>query len=45
MADLPTWQDQLHSLDPVVDDLLAIWRPDGPTEAEVQDMTKLALSV
>ena len=45
MADLPTWQDQLHSLDPVVDDLLAIWRPDGPTEAEVQDMTKLALSI
>ena len=45
MTDLPTWQDQLRALDPVVDELLAIWRPDGPTEAEVQDMNKLALSI
>ncbi len=45
MSDLPTWQEQIHRLDPVVDDLLTIWRPDGPTEAEVQDMTKLALSI
>ena len=45
MSALPTWQEQLHRLDSVVDDLLAIWRPDGPTEAEVQDMTKLALSI
>jgi hypothetical protein len=45
MSELPTWQDQLRALDPVVDELLAIWRPDGPTEAEVQDMTKLALSI
>ena len=29
----------------VVDNLLARWRPDGPTEAEVQDMNKLALSI
>jgi len=45
MTELPTWQEQLRGLDPVVDNLLAIWRPDGPTEAEVQDMTKLALSI
>lgn len=45
MTALPTWQDQLRALDPVVDDLLAIWRPDGATEAEVQDMNRLALSI
>jgi hypothetical protein len=45
MTALPTWQDQLRALDPVVDDLLKVWRPDGPTEAEVQDMNKLALSI
>ncbi len=45
MSELPTWQDQLRSLDPVVDRLLAIWRPEGPSEAEVQDMTKLAMSI
>jgi hypothetical protein len=45
MSELATWQEQLRALDPVVDDLLQIWRPDGPTEAEVQDMTKLALSI
>jgi hypothetical protein len=45
MSEYATWQDQLHALDPMVDELLAIWRPEGPTEAEVQDMTKLALSI
>jgi Protein of unknown function (DUF1214) len=45
MSELPTWQDQLRRLDPVVDRLLAIWRPEGPSEAEVQDMTKLAMSI
>lgn len=45
MTALPSWQEQLRALEPVVDDLLAAWRPDGPTEAEVQDMTKLALSI
>src|SRR3954453_22250451 len=45
MTDLPTWQDQLRALDPVVDELLAIWRPDGPSDAEVQDMNKLAVSI
>jgi hypothetical protein len=45
MSELPTWSDQLRALDGVVDNLLAIWRPDGPTEAEVQDMNKLALSI
>ena len=45
MSEFATWQEQLRALDPVVDDLLSIWRPDGPTEAEVQDMTKLALSI
>lgn len=45
MSELPTWQEQLRALDPVVDELLAVWRPDGPTDAEVQDMNKLALSI
>jgi hypothetical protein len=45
MTELPTWRDQLRALEPVVDELLAIWRPDGPSEAEVQDMNRLALSV
>ena len=40
-----TWSDQLQALTGVVDELLAIWRPDGPTDAEVQDMNKLALSI
>jgi hypothetical protein len=44
-AALPTWSEQLDLLDDVVDNLVAIWRPDGATEAEVQDMTKLALSI
>jgi len=42
---LPTWDEQLRSLEGVVDELMATWRPDGPTEAEVQDMNKLALSI
>jgi hypothetical protein len=45
MTALPSWQEQLRALDPVVDNLLEIWRPDGPNEAEVQDMNKLALSI
>ena len=42
---LPSWSDQMHALDGVVDELLEIWRPDGATEAEIQDMNKLALSI
>jgi len=45
MTELPTWQDQLRLLEPVVDNLLSVWRPDGPTDAEAQDMNKLALSI
>jgi hypothetical protein len=45
MNTLPTWSEQMKSLDGVVDNLLATWRPDGATEAEVQDMNKLALSI
>src|SRR3974390_134275 len=45
MTQLLTWQDQVRALEPVVDKLLSIWRPEGPTEAEVQDMNKLALSI
>ena len=32
---LPTWAEQLRLLEPVVDNLLALWRPDGATPAEV----------
>jgi hypothetical protein len=42
---LPDWRDQLRLLDPVVDNLMTVWRPDGATEAEVQDMNKLVLSI
>src|SRR3954454_24670393 len=42
---LPGWDDQMEALKGVVDNLLATWRPDGATEAEVQDMTKLATSI
>lgn len=45
MNPLPTWQEQLRRLDPVVDNLVALWRPEGATEDEVQDMTRLALSI
>ena len=44
MTQLPTWEDQLRALDGVVGRLVEAWRPDGATEAEVQDMTKYALS-
>ena len=45
MAGLPTWDDQMDALKGVADELLATWRPDGATDAEVQDMNKLALSI
>ena len=42
---LPGWNEQLTGLGDVADGLIAEWRPDGATEAEVQDMNKLALSI
>jgi len=42
---LPSWADQMRALEQVADGLLATWRPQGATEAEVQDMNKLALSI
>jgi hypothetical protein len=42
---LLSWAEQLEALKPVVPNLVAKWRPDGATEAEVQDMNKLALSI
>lgn len=42
---LPSWADQMQALEPVVDNLIAKWRPDGATAAETQDMNKLALSI
>src|SRR5579863_9914267 len=44
MTSLPTWTDQMKGLEGVVDRLMAAWRPDGATEAELQDMNKYALS-
>ena len=35
----------MQALEGVGDNLIAAWRPDGATEAEVQDMNKLALSI
>jgi hypothetical protein len=45
MSDLPTWADQMRALEGVADNLIAAWRPDGASDAEVQDMNKLALSI
>jgi len=42
---LPSWADQIKALERVVEDLIATWRPDGASEAETQDMNKLALSI
>ena len=42
---LPSWADQLKALEKVGDELLAMWRPDGATEAEKQDMNRLALAI
>lgn len=42
---LPGWADQIRALEQVGEDLLNKWRPEGPTEAEVQDMHKLTLSM
>jgi len=45
MKELPTWDAQMEALKGVADHLLATWRPDNASEAEVQDMNKLALSI
>jgi hypothetical protein len=45
MTALATWDDQLDALKGVADELLATWRPDGASDAEVQDMNKLALAI
>jgi hypothetical protein len=42
---LPSWSDQMQALAEVGDHLIAKWRPEGATEAETQDMNKLALSI
>jgi hypothetical protein len=42
---LPSWADQMKALERVGDELCAAWRPDGVTEAERQDMYRLALSI
>jgi hypothetical protein len=44
-AGLPSWADQMRALEAVGDNLVAAWRPDGASAAEVQDMYKLALSI
>jgi hypothetical protein len=44
MTGLPTWADQMKALENVVDNLVSDWRPEGATEAELQDMNKYALS-
>lgn len=44
-TELPTWAEQMRALEPVGENLMAKWRPDGATAAEVQDMNKLALSM
>jgi hypothetical protein len=45
MTGLPTWAEQMQALEGVADKLMATWRPDGASEAETQDMNKLALSI
>ena len=43
--ELPSWADQMRALEPVSDNLITSWRPDGASELETQDMNKLALSI
>jgi hypothetical protein len=45
MTALPKWTEQMRALEGVSENLVATWRPDGATEAEVQDMNRLALSI
>ncbi len=45
MTALPTWDEQMEALKGVADHLLATWRPEKASEAEAQDMNKLALSI
>lgn len=45
MTALPSWADQMRALERVGENLIAKWRPDGATDAELQDMNKLALSI
>jgi hypothetical protein len=42
---LPSWAEQMQALEPVGENLMARWRPEGATEAESQDMNRLALSI
>jgi hypothetical protein len=42
---LPSWADQMRALEPIGASLLEKWRPDGATEAEIQDMNLLVLSM
>ncbi len=44
-SELPSWADQMKALEKVGENLINEWRPDGATEAEVQDMNRLALSI
>jgi hypothetical protein len=45
MTALPGWADQMRALERVGADLSDRWRPEGATEAERQDMNRLALSM
>src|SRR5438105_2287967 len=42
---LPSWADQMRALERVGANLTDRWRPGGATEAERQDMNRLALSM
>jgi hypothetical protein len=42
---LPNWAEQMKALERVGGDLLGRWRPEGPSQAEAQDMYKLTLSI
>jgi hypothetical protein len=45
MTALPSWADQMRALEGVGANLTDRWRPEGATEAERQDMNRLALSM
>jgi hypothetical protein len=42
---LPSWTDQMRLLDGLAERLIDRWRPEGATEAEIQDMNRLVLSM
>ncbi|MEX1217500.1 MAG: DUF1214 domain-containing protein [Acidimicrobiales bacterium] len=42
---LLSWSEQMQLLSPLGEELMSVWRPEGATASEIQDMNKLVLSM